>query len=207
VRQALLKAIGLVSLIAFPTLWGISSVAPELVRVILGPEWLQSVPALTILPLVVPIRMACSVLFTTSLALGNRRLDVRNTITNFVLIPSGFFIGAHWGLVGLCLAWLVSVPLAYSLTVPGVLRLMGIRGLEFLAQCGMPAVAAGVMYAAVAALRSLLAEQPAFVALLALSVAGGLVYFSVMALVSRRHLVVALSFARSVLAKKASNSK
>ena len=90
-----------------------------------GPKWLQAVPALTILPLIVPIRMVCSVMFTTSLALGNRQLDLRNTIVNFVLLPSGFFIGAHWGLVGLCSAWLVSVPLAYAFSVPTVLRLIG----------------------------------------------------------------------------------
>ena len=83
--------------------------------------------ALTILPLIVPIRMVCSVMFTTSLALGNRQLDLRNTIVNFVLIPSGFFVGAHWGLVGLCSAWLVSVPLAYAFSVPTVLRFIGIR--------------------------------------------------------------------------------
>src|SRR5882672_2378499 len=100
-RKAVLKSIGLISLIAFPALWGISAVAPELVRVLFGPKWLQVVPALTILPLIVPVRMVCSVMFTVSLALGNRRLDLRNTIVTFALIPSGFFIGAHWGLVGL----------------------------------------------------------------------------------------------------------
>ena len=42
VRQAVLKSIGLISLIAFPMLWGISAVAPELVGVLLGPKWLGS---------------------------------------------------------------------------------------------------------------------------------------------------------------------
>ena len=88
--------------------------------------------------------MVCSVMFTTSLALGNRQLDLRNTIVNFVLIPSGFFIGAHWGLVGLCSAWLVSVPLAYAFSVPAVLRFIGIRARELIAECGPPAVAAAV---------------------------------------------------------------
>ena len=203
VRQAVMKSIGLISLIAFPVIWGISAVAPELVRVLFGPKWLQAVPALTILPLVVPIRMVCSVLFTTSLALGNRQVDLRNTIVNFVLIPGGFFIGAHWGLVGLCLSWLVSVPLAYAFSVPAVLRFIGVRALDLIAECGPPAAAAAVMYAAIAALRLALAEQPAIVALGALSAAGTLVYFAGMALISRRHLVTARSFARSLLARDA----
>jgi O-antigen/teichoic acid export membrane protein len=205
-RQSVLKAIGLISLIAFPTLWGISAVAPELVRVLFGPKWLESVPALTILPLIVPIRMVCSVMFTTSLALGNRQLDLRNTITNFVLLPSGFFIGAHWGLVGLCSAWLVSVPLAYAFSIPAVLRFTGIRVLDLIAKCGPPAVAASLMYAAVAALHLALAGQAAIVSLLTLSAAGAVVYFAVIALISRRHLASARSFARLLLARDATKT-
>src|SRR5262245_26644822 len=147
--------------------------------------------------------MVCSVIFTTSLAMGNRQLDLRNTIVNVVLLPSGFFIGAHWGLVGLCSAWLVSVPFAYSIGVPPVVRFIGIRALDLLAECGPPAAAAGVMYAVVAALRLALAGQPAIVSLFALSAAGAVVYFAAMALISRRHLVVARSFARSLFAREA----
>jgi O-antigen/teichoic acid export membrane protein len=199
--QSLLKTLGVISLIAFPLIWAISAMAPELVRVLFGPKWLDAVPALTILPLIVPIRMVCSVMFTTSMALGNRHLDLRNTVVNFVLLPGGFFIGAHWGLVGLCAARLVSVPLAYALNVPALLRFIGIRASEVLAQCGPPAIAAGAMYAAIMALRPALQAQPAIVALGALSAAGTSVYFIAIALISPRHLVTARAFARSLLAR------
>ena len=206
VRQSVLKAISVISLIAFPALWGISALAPELVRALFGEKWLQAVPALIILPLIVPIRMICSILFTASFALGNRRLDLRNTIANFVLLPSGFFIGAHWGLIGLCSAWLVSVPLAYAVSLRGVLRFTGIRAVDLLAECGPPAAAAGVTYAAVAALRSVLDRQPPLVTLFTLAAALAVTYFAVIALISRRHLVSARSFARSFLAKDASKA-
>lgn len=197
-RQSVLKAIGLMSLVAFPALWGISAIAPELVRVLLGTKWLESVPALTILPLVVPIRMVCSLLFTTSLALGNRSLDLRNTIVNFILIPTGFFIGAHWGMIGLCLAWPISVPLAYAFSVPAVVRFIGFRRRELLVECGAPAIAAVAMYAAVATLRWTLADQAPVVSLLALTATGAAVYFTVIGAISRRHLISAYGFAKSM---------
>jgi hypothetical protein len=109
----------------------------------------------------------------------------------------------YWGLVGLSSAWLVSVPLAYSFSVPAVVRFIGIRARDLITECGAPAAAAGVMYAAVAALRLALPEQPAIAALGALSAAGALVYFAVMALISPRHLVTARNFARSLLARDA----
>jgi O-antigen/teichoic acid export membrane protein len=205
-RQSVLKAIGLIALFAFPTLWGVSAVAPELVRVLFGPKWIESIPALVILPLIVPVRMVCGVLFTTSLALGNRQLDLRNTIINFVLLPSGFFVGAHWGLLGLCSAWLVSVPLAYAFSVPAVLTRIGIRGRDLVSECGAPAASAAVMYAAVAALRLALDGQPSILALLALSAVGAIVYIALIALGSRRHLVIARNFARSLISRDAAST-
>ena len=203
VRETVLKSIGFISLIAFPMLWGISAIAPELILVLLGPKWLHAVPALAILPLIIPVRMVCSVMFTVSLALGNRQLDLRNTIATFALIPSGFFVGAHWGLVGLCSAWLVSLPLAYAFILPAILRFIGIRTRELIAECGPPAVAAAAMYAAVWALRPALAGLSSVPALLTLVGAGALAYVVVMALISRRHLAGARNFARLLLARNA----
>jgi O-antigen/teichoic acid export membrane protein len=199
VRHALLRSIGLISLLTFPALWGISAVAPELVFVLLGPKWLPAVPALTLLPLVVPLRMICSIIFTSALALGNRGADLRNTILNLIFLPTGFFIGAHWGLVGLCLAWLVAVPLAYLFSVPAALRLTGISGRQLLGECGWPAAATLLMYGAIAGLRSLLQGQSAIVALGTLILAGALLYFATIALVARRQLVSARNFTRSFL--------
>jgi O-antigen/teichoic acid export membrane protein len=202
-RQNLLKSIGIMSLVAFPTLWGISAIAPELVRVLFGEKWLDSVTALTLLPLVVPLRMVSSIFFTAALALGNRQLDLRNTIINFVLLPGGFFIGAHWGLTGLCVSWLISVPLAYALVMPTLIRYLGFRLRDIGTECGAPAIAGGVMYAAVAILRMTLAGQSDLMALVLLSAAGAIVYFAVIALISRRHLVSIGSFARSLMSREA----
>ena len=196
VRETVLRVLGFISLIAFPMLWGISATAPELILVLLGSKWLSAVPALTILPLVIPVRMVCGVMFTVSLALGNRQLDLRNTFVTFVFLPSGFFVGAHWGLVGLCSAWLVSVPVAYAFTVPAVLRRIGIRARELVPECGPPAVAATAMYAVIWAFRPALAGRSSILALLALVGAGALTYVGVMALISRRHLEGARNFAR-----------
>jgi teichuronic acid exporter len=201
VRQSLLKSIAVMSLAAFPMLWGISAVAPELVGVLFGDTWLPTVPALRILPLIVPIRMVSSVIFTTSLAMGNRRLDLVNTISNSILLPTGFFIGAHWGLIGLSCAWLVSVPLAYSVSLRRLLRFTGVKARDLVEQCGAPAAAAGVMYAAVSGLRFVLDGHSAIANLSTLSATGALVYLAVMALISRRHLSTAHSFARSLFAK------
>jgi hypothetical protein len=97
----------------------------------------------------------------------------------------------------------VAVPLAYCISIPAVLRFIGVRARELVAGCGPPAISAGFMYAAVIALRPKLAAWPAEWSLLALSLGGALVYLSVIALVSRRHLSSARSFARTLLGRDA----
>jgi O-antigen/teichoic acid export membrane protein len=206
VRAAVLKAVGVISLLAFPCLWGISAVAPELVQVLFGANWLDAIPALAILPLVMPLRMVCGVIYTTSLAMGNRQLDLSNTVINLILLPTGFFVGSHWGLVGLCSSWLVSVPIAYLFTMPAVLRILGIRPLAFIAEFGAPAAAGCVMYAAVAAARLGFDGRPAIVTLPALILVGAVVYFAAMALLSPRHLLSARAFARALLGRDAAKS-
>ena len=206
VRAAVLKAVGLMALIAFPVLWGISAVAPEMVRVLLGQKWLPAVPALIILPLIVPMRMINGILLTTSLALGNRRLDLRNAIINIVVLPSGFYIGAHFGLIGLCLAWLIAVPIAHSFTVPAVVRFIGIRARELLAECAAPAIAGLLMYAAVSALRVALGGLSPAPLLIALSLAGALVYIGVMMLISQRHVRAARDFMRILTARQSTDA-
>ena len=206
VRQSFLKSIRVISVVAFPTLWGISAVAPEFVSIILGPKWLTMVPALAILPIVVPIRMVFGVMFTTSLARGNRKLDLRATIFQSILIPLGFYVGAHWGFLGLCSAWLVSIPLAYAFSVPPVLRFLGVGARQFAAECGAPAVAAATMYLAVWLLRPALSELASLVTFGTLIVTGAVVYIAAIALISRRHLATTRNFARSLLGKGATQT-
>jgi O-antigen/teichoic acid export membrane protein len=201
VRQTVLKSIGLISLIAFPMLCGISAVAPELVRVLLGEQWLPAVTALVLLPLVVPIRMIGGVLFTTALALGNRQVDLRNTMVFSALLPLGFFVGSHWGLNGLCVSWLVTVPLAYSITVRSVTRSIGIRVRDLARECGIPVLATIVMYAAVAAARIALPDLSSWLELIMLTGVGALTYFGLVAVLSKRHLHIAQAFVRSMTGK------
>ena len=60
-----------------------------------------------------------------------------------------------------------------------------------------------ILTGVVLALRPALDGEPAMLQLLALSAAGACAYFTVMALVARRHLVVARGFIRSLVASRA----
>lgn len=144
----------ILSFFAFPILWGISSVAPEIIEVMLGAKWLPSVVPLQVLALIIPLRMVGNFLQTAVQGIGRTDIVLHNAIWGAVIAPLVFFAGVRWGgLIGLSLAWLVVSPLV---SLQGMMRSLPAFGLRLtqLAMAMVPAAVAGsVMYGAVTVTR------------------------------------------------------
>ncbi|WP_336511698.1 oligosaccharide flippase family protein [Candidatus Accumulibacter phosphatis] len=65
VKLHVLKSVRILSFLSFPVLWGISSIAPEIVQLLLGPKWEPAILPLQILPMIMPLRMISN-FFTVS---------------------------------------------------------------------------------------------------------------------------------------------
>src|SRR6266513_1014194 len=81
-RDGLLTASRLLTFVSVGALWGLSSVAPEFVRVVLGSQWDAAVYPLQAICLIVPLRMLGAIFTTAVLGLGRGDLDLRNSATN-----------------------------------------------------------------------------------------------------------------------------
>lgn len=154
-----LKAIRMLSFFSFPALWGISCVAPELVAVLLGPKWESAVVPLQLLPLVMPVNMLSPFLNTAFQGIGRFGVVLRNALTAAIILPVAFWIGTHWGLVGLCIAWLIAFPLVFLLNLRRMLPLIGLNVSDVLSAAAPPALAALGMYASVAGARHLVGSS------------------------------------------------
>lgn len=185
-RDGLLSACRLLSFASVGSLWGLSSVAPEFVRVVLGSQWEAAVYPMRIICLIVPVRMLNSVFSTTVLGLGRAGLDLRNNMTNAIVLPCAFYIGAQWGADGLATAWIVAIPIVFGLNFP---RLAGAAGLtlrEVLAVLWAPVLAGAIMYAFVTIVRIPTSDWPVLVRLLLMIGLGACVYLGVSLAVDRR---------------------
>ena len=74
VGRNFLLGVRVLSFVAFPILWGISSVAPEIVEVVLGPRWGPVALPLQVIGLVMPLRMITT--FVPNVLQGVGRSDV-----------------------------------------------------------------------------------------------------------------------------------
>ena len=184
-RQRLVEASRLLAAVSVPMMWGISAIAPELVRVVLGQKWGDAVFPLQAISLIVPLRMISATFSTATLGIGRAGLDFRNNVVTAIVLPSAFFAGTFWGVDGLAASWLAAIPLVFALNFPRVARALSIT-VGDVARAVWRALAAGVaMYLAVVALRTALGETPELVRLPVLIGAGAIVYVGVLQAMDR----------------------
>ncbi len=186
VARHLLKSIRLLSFFAFPVLWGISSVAPELVAVVLGSKWELAILPLQILPAIMPLRMINTFLPTVVGAIGKPEISLKNLIVASIVMPAAFLVGVQWGIPGLCIAWVVAFPLVFLANLVSALPAVGLRLDSFLAAILRPALSSGVMYCSVMLMGQFVSDDTNGIArLLALVSVGAITYAVASALTNR----------------------
>jgi teichuronic acid exporter len=182
----MLKGIRMLSLLSFPVLWGISSIAPEFVMVFLGSKWMPAVESMRLLPLVMPLTMLSPFLNTAFQGIGRGGVVFMNTLTASVILPGAFWVGSNWGLFGLCVAWLIGFPLVFLVNLHRMLPLVGLKLSAVLAAIALPALASAGMYACVSLARQVWVATVAPPVLMVILITVGATGFAIITLAINR---------------------
>lgn len=199
-----LMGIRLLSFFAFPLMWGMSSIAPEIVEVVLGPKWTLAVVPLQVLALIIPMRVAGSFVAIAVQGMGRADIILRNTIWAASMAPPLLFAGAYaGGLNGLSLAWLVLTPSLFLINVRRSAPVIGLRVLQVL-QAMVPSASAGLtMYGAVVLARYILADwHGGALRMIALIMVGALTYCAASLLLNRKGGMEVLETLRGIATSK-----
>jgi O-antigen/teichoic acid export membrane protein len=132
-REGFLKAVRLIMLLAFPLYAGLALTADPFVRTIMGPNWVEAIPIVTILALAMPA-YTVQILFGPAFnALGKPGLTMRGAIFGAIVMPLSYLIGVRFGITGLALCWVFSMPLLLGYTMLQARTHMGLsmRSLAF----------------------------------------------------------------------------
>jgi O-antigen/teichoic acid export membrane protein len=185
-RTRLLEATRILALFAIPVLWGMSSVAREFVLIVMGDQWDPAIVPLQLICLVVPLRMLTAVYATAMTAIGLAIVDLRNAVTNVLVLPACFYFGAQQGVNGLAAAWIVAIPIVFGINFPRIAGSMGISLLDIVKVVWSALIAGAAMYGAVTAVRALLPGLHSWLALMLHIAVGGLVYVAAVTALDRR---------------------
>jgi len=112
-----LKGMKLLNLLFIPSYIVIFILAEDIVDVLLGSKWSAIVTPMRILCLVMPLR-AFEVLFIPAMnGLGKSNITMMTSGVSLIIMVSAFFVGIHWGYVGLCWAWVVGFIVIFFITI------------------------------------------------------------------------------------------
>lgn len=176
VAPYLLKGMRGISLIAVPVMWGMSSIAPEMIQVLLGEKWLEAALPLSLLCLIMPLRVLSPLVHSGLHAVGRADVSFRITSITAVVMCTGFLVGTQFGLMGLSITWLSLFPCVFLYNLIDSGRYLGLTARDIAINLGRPAVAGVLMYATVAVFRRFLDPTQALLNLVLLIASGAVAY-------------------------------
>ena len=181
-----LLAVRLLSFAVFPVLWGMSSIALELVPLLLGSHWLPATVPLQLLALIMPLHMFAPFMNTAAQGIGRADIALKQVVLASLVMPLAFVVGSQWGLLGLAVAWAAAVPLVFVGAMALFLPVVGLRIHHFLGAMARPMLASLGMYATLRVARIMFEPATSPVARMTqLVIVGVAVYAALTLLVNR----------------------
>jgi teichuronic acid exporter len=186
VRFYALKALRMMSTISVPVFFGICATAPEIVDLVFGPNWAAAKPILAVLALATSFRATLLLLPPYLQGIGDSRAAFWCTMAGMLIFPPAFLLGSHWGVIGVCYAWLAGYPVVYALNAFIAARRGGLSMSALLFTPAQPMVAGAVMILATIVLRfGLPPDIPDAGRFVILVAAGAAVYCAILGTVFR----------------------
>lgn len=196
-RQALLSATGMATLVAFPAFLGVAILAPELAVGLFGEAWVESGSIMRILA--VGALIQCVVFFNNPVivACGKPSWVLGTSIGNVAVGAILFGLAAPWGIVAVAAARVVRNYVYAPVPLLLVRKLIGLDVREYCRSYLAPLGSSLIMVAAVWAMKETLSSTTNTYAALAIAIATGLIaYFASMRFFAPQRLAQVREYVR-----------
>lgn len=108
VRNAYIRATQYIALITFPLMAGLAILAPQLVRVTLGPKWERAIFLIEVLALIGGLQSIYTTIGSLYLSQGRTGILFLFGLVQVVVYAVGFIIGLHWQVEGVAVAYVIA---------------------------------------------------------------------------------------------------
>jgi PST family polysaccharide transporter len=202
-QDSVLRSARLLAAIICPVGFGISAVAPEIVPVLYGEQWLAMIPLLSVLGISAALRAATAISFPLFNSQNRVGLSFRCNVFGTAILLTSIVLAIPYGLTAV--AGTISANALFSVLVFWVsLRLIGLGVHAVLHVLLRPVLASLLMWGAIIFLRAQLpAEGLNIVFRLLLMVFSGMIaYCSVLVALSRQYVVDFTDLAHKLLHRR-----
>jgi O-antigen/teichoic acid export membrane protein len=188
IGPAFANSVRLILTAVLPFYFGLAITAEPLVGSILGEQWLDTVPLVSLLAFAMPF-MTLQILFGPATnAMGRPGIALRVNIAGAAIMATGFYIGVNYGVTGLARTWLVGMPLLTAVTMALSMPVIGVS-LRELARAIAPGLAASLAMAIIVTAVDWLLPPLAPFARLAVLATTGVAAYAALLLFFARNLV------------------
>jgi O-antigen/teichoic acid export membrane protein len=139
-----------------------------------------------LLCLIFPLVSLSPILAPAVFAIGKPMANLISMLIMVTFMPLAFLIGIRFGLVGLCLSWVLSYPIVFLVTISIRLKVLNLSLKQFLNEIYFQFVTSLLLLAALLLLRKLLISSLQPVALLIGFILFGVVFYCSSVLMFRR---------------------
>ena len=151
-QQGFLRVVGLIALVAVPAGIGMAAVAHLFVPAVLGPQWLETVPLISVLAVGGTIYVLAANNQSLYFAVGRPRFRAMLTLAEIALfLPLVAVLIRPYGLLGAAVAFTITAALVVPVNFVLAARLLQMRLRSFLAVLWRPAIASALMAATILA--------------------------------------------------------
>lgn len=152
-RAHYLRLVGTLALVSFPLLAGLALTAPELLPLVFGSHWADSIFVTQVLCGVGALKALVCSIGTVFLGRGRPDIELKLNVLGAVKLPLFILAGAPWGLPGVAIAMLISALTGVPFQQYFANRLIGLTWRAYLRGLAAPAAATATMAVAVGAWR------------------------------------------------------
>jgi O-antigen/teichoic acid export membrane protein len=157
VRETYLMALSVVATVSFASAMGIALIAPDLVSVVLGPQWAESTPLIVWLALSGALFAISNTSVTLLSAAGRaKQAGVIGWLRNAVLLPTLAFLGVGWGAVAVAGGRAAVMLLFVPILLGAAMRAIDLTARQMTGALWRPATASMAMAAVVWSLNGVL---------------------------------------------------
>jgi O-antigen/teichoic acid export membrane protein len=182
----------------FPATIGLALVARDLIPFALGPKWDGVVVPLQILSVYVTFRSVVALLGKLLTAVGNPRFVMWDDLAALIILPTGFYIGSHWGTPGIAWGWVAAYPFVALPLYWKAFKTIEMPVGDYLRSLRPALHGTAVMVLAVTSLKwTLLAKQSSILRLVLEIATGAAAYIATLLLLHRERIMTFLRTARS----------
>lgn len=201
-KRAFYAVTQLSAAVAIPAFLALAVFAPELIRVVFGPQWTGAIPVMQVLALV-GIPHAVTHWHKSLLnAAGRPNLSLRLAVLTGAVNVVGFALVVRWGILAVATSYVVCSYLLAPVSVRFVTRVLDIEVKTYLRLFVAPVTSGLVMLLSLVAAKTVLADELSGLALImALLPVAATVYLLMLYLTGRHFLMAVLSNGRRLLSK------